>query len=103
MDTKAPAASRYQSEPRVPASSATRTVSGTTSGAPPAKVRATRRSFHTQRNWKTPNAAIAGVSSGRSTWKKILTCPAPSMRAASTRGRDLLHEVVQQEDGQGQP
>ena len=31
-----------------------------------------------------PNAAIAGVSNGISTWKKIFTWPAPSTRAAST-------------------
>ena len=46
--------------PRVPASSARRTVNGATSSAAPAKVSATSRSFHTQRNWKMPNAAMAG-------------------------------------------
>ena len=50
-----------------------------------ANVSETSRSFHTQRNWKIPKAAIAGTSSGRRTWKKIFTCPAPSTRAASMR------------------
>ena len=46
---------------------ASATVKGATSGVPPANVRATRRSFHTHRNWKMPKAANAGVNSGRST------------------------------------
>ena len=61
-----------------------RTVSGATSGVPPANVSATSRSFHTHRNWKIANAAIAGVSSGIIIRKKIFTWPAPSTRAAST-------------------
>ena len=79
------------------------TVIGATSGAPPAKVRATSRSFHTQRNWKMPNAASAGVSSGSSTRKKIWhVTGAVDPGRLEQRGRDLLHEVVQQEDRQRQ-
>ena len=36
-----------------------------------------------------PNAARAGVSSGSSTRSRICTCPAPSMRAASTSSRGM--------------
>ena len=37
------------------------TVIGATSTVPPANVRPTSRSFHTQRNWKIANDAIAGT------------------------------------------
>ena len=56
---------------------------GATSGVPPRNTSETSRSFHTHRNWKMPNAASAGVRSGRRILKKIVTCPAPSTRAAS--------------------
>jgi hypothetical protein len=59
-------------------------VIGATAVPPPAKVSATSRSFQTHRNWKMPKAASAGRSRGSSTRKKIATCPAPSIRAASS-------------------
>ncbi|CPU64383.1 Uncharacterised protein [Mycobacteroides abscessus] len=88
MEMNAPAGSRCQLAPREPDSSASRTVMGAVSW-PDANVSATSRSFHTQRNWKMPNAAMAGTRSGMRTWKKIFTCPAPSTRAASTSSRGM--------------
>ncbi len=83
IEMNAPAESRYHALPRVPESCAMATVIGATSRVPPRNTSETSRSFQTHRNWKMPNAAIAGVSSGSRILKKIVTCPAPSTRAAS--------------------
>src|SRR3954466_12688866 len=109
MATKAPAANRYQSEPRVPTMSARRTVSGTTSGAPLAEVSATSRSFHTHRNWKTPNEledTECGDRRGQQRQEDLEedldVAGAVHPGGLHEGGRDLLHEVVQQEDRQRQ-
>src|SRR5665811_952879 len=60
-----------------------RAVTGCMSGLLPPKVLATSRSFHTQRNWKIPNEAIAGIDSGSTIDRKMRRCGAPSTRAAS--------------------
>ena len=49
----------------------------------PPNVFATSRSFQTQRNWKMPNEAIAGIDSGSTIVRKIRRWLAPSTRAAS--------------------
>ena len=41
------------------------------------------RSFHTQRNWKMPYAAMAGTDTGTTMVRKRRKSEAPSMRAAS--------------------
>ena len=64
IEMKAPADSRYHGRPRVPARLASAHGHRRDVGVPPANVSATSRSFQTQRNWKMPNAASAGVSSG---------------------------------------
>ena len=58
-------------------------MSGEVSRLPPLNTNATSRSFQTHRNWKMPNAAIAGAISGSMIRLKIWTCPAPSTRADS--------------------
>ena len=50
-------------------------------------MRPTSRSFHTQRNWKIANDAIAGTDSGSTILRKIRKWLAPSTRAASNRSR----------------
>ena len=62
-----------------------RAVKGSTVGHRPAKSWPTSRSFHTQRNWKIANDAIAGVDSGSTIERKIRKWLAPSTRAASIR------------------
>jgi hypothetical protein len=79
---KAAAGSRVQPKPQVPAMSPRTAVSGRVA-SPGAKVRPTRKSFHTHRNWKIAMDASAGVTSGRTTLRKICEWLAPSMRAAS--------------------
>ena len=60
-----------------------RAVTGWPEASVPPKVFATSRSFHTQRNWKIANEAIAGVDSGSTIERKIRRWLAPSTRAAS--------------------
>ena len=103
IEMNAPADSRCQAVPRVPLRLARATVIGATSVPPPAKVRATSRSFQTQRNWKMPNAA----SAGRQQWQQHLeedrhVAGAVHPGRLEERRRDLPHEVVQQEDRQRQ-
>ena len=47
------------------------------------KVRATSRSFQTQRNWKIASDAIAGRPSGSTSRRKMRASEAPSIRADS--------------------
>ena len=50
---------------------------------PPRNTYATRRSFHTHRNWKIANAASAGTDSGTTSRQKIVKWSAPSIFADS--------------------
>src|ERR1700737_4809803 len=83
MEMNPPAVSNSHLLPRDPVSCERRAVRGWTFGEPPPKVNATKRSFHTQMNWKIPNEAMAGVASGRTILRKIRIGPAPSTLAAS--------------------
>ena len=47
----------------------------------PPNVLATSRSFHTHRNWKIPNEAIAGIDNGSTIDRKIRRCEAPSTQS----------------------
>ena len=73
--------------PNAPVSWDSRAVSGSTEVPPPANVSATSRSFHTHRNWKMANEAMAGVDSGSTIFRKMRKWLAPSTRAASIRSR----------------
>ena len=49
----------------------------------PMNIRATRRSFHTNRNWKIASAAMTGMLIGMASRKNIDAWPAPSISADS--------------------
>ena len=84
IEKKPAAVSRCQLSLRLPASDAMACVS-TMLSPEPRKIRATSRSFHTQRNWKIANEASAGVEIGMISFQKVWKCYAPSMLADSTR------------------
>src|SRR5665811_1208106 len=64
-------ASRSRCAPSLPTGVCIRAVTDCMSGLVPPNVLATSRSFHTQRNWKIPNEAIAGIDNGSTIDRKI--------------------------------
>src|SRR6056297_3203342 len=72
-----------QSCPREPTISASRVVTRAFSFLVPRKTRATRRSFHTHRNWKMANDAIEGFDRGHTSLVKLIEGVARSAWADS--------------------
>ena len=98
----APAASSSQDCPRLPARSATPAVIGAISGCG-AKVSATSRSFQTHRNWKIAERGDRRHDQRQQDPEEDLhVAGAVDPGRLDDRRRDLLHEVVQQEDRQRQ-
>lgn len=83
IDTNAAAVSRCQFWPIEFIRLLSLNVSGATFSVPPRYINATRRSFHTHRNWKIIRDDNTGTDKGRARRKKAVWCDAPSREADS--------------------
>src|SRR3982074_238799 len=104
MDRKAAAVRSWYPWPSELTRLATVTVKGATSGLPPRKISAIKRSFQTKRNWNIASDASTGTDRGRARGNNLARGVAPCERGrleeVSRRGAE---EVAQQVDRERQP